>query len=55
MIYRELAIIQSNTTPIPDYLRTKWLDDREECEDITDTWNIVEGELIKKKSCGYKW
>lgn len=52
---REIATIHSDSTPIPGYLSTKRFYDREECEDISDFWNIVESEVIKKKSCGYKW
>lgn len=52
---REIATIHSDSTPIPDYLSTKRFYDREECEDISDFWNIMESEVIKKKSCCYKW
>lgn len=55
VFYREFAIIHSDSTPIPCYSRTERLDDREECENITNLRDIMEGESIKKKSCCYKW
>lgn len=52
---REIATIHSDSAPTPDYLSTKRFYNREECEDISDFWNIMESEAIKKKSCRYKW
>lgn len=53
IFYGEIWVIHDNGTPCPNDSTPKRFYDREKCQYITDTRNIVEGKSIKENPCCY--
>ncbi len=51
MLDRHLRAIERYRIAFPSDSHTEGLDDREEGDDIADLWDIVQSEVVEKKSC----